>query len=122
MCAQMVLKDYKFLKIADVNLVSQMAIRGEFGQFYESISIPKVLEFFSDYFNLRCEVGQVYAQKHNETGQTESNASNTVKQLIEIGIIDQSLIDAIGKDTKDKDEEFRKVNADYHAKKISQDE
>lgn len=122
LCAQMVLEEFKTLKITDINLVSNMAIRGEFGMFYESISIPKVLEWFRTYFDQRCEVGAYESNKFNETGQTESTAKDVVSVLLEIGIIDQKLIDSIGKNSKEKEEEFRKVNADYHAKKMNENE
>lgn len=122
MCAEMLFGEFKQLKIADINLISQMAIRGEFGMFYESISIPKVLEWFRTYFDQRYEVGAYESNKFNETGQTEANAKDVVSALVEIGIIDQNLIDSIGKNTKEKEEEFRRVNAEYHRKKISPNE
>lgn len=118
LCAQMVLEQFKALKIADINLISNMAIRGEFGQFYENISIPKVIEWFSTYFDQRCEVGAMESNKYNETGQTEARAKDTVKALIEIGVIDQEMIDSIGKNSKDKEEEFQKVKNDYYVEQL----
>ena len=122
MCSQMVLDQFKTLKIADINLISTMAIRGDFGQFYESISIPKVVEWFQTYFDQRCEVGAMESNKFKRTGQTESNANSVVSALVEIGIIDQTMIDSIGKNSKEKEEEFMKVNAEYHRKKINSNE
>ena len=122
MCAQMVLDKFKQMKIADINLISQMAIRGDFGQFYESISIPKVVEWFQTYFDQRCEVGAMESNKFKRTGQSEANAKNVVSALVEIGVIDQKMIGSIGKNSKEKEEEFRKVNAEYHRKKINSNE
>lgn len=118
MCAQMVLQDFKRLKIADVNLISQMAIRGEFGQFYESISIPKILEWFNTYFEQRCQVAAYENNKFKETGQIERNSKDVVAALLEIGVIDQVMIDSIGKNSKDKEDEFHKVKAEYYKKQL----
>lgn len=122
MCAQMVFAEFKQLKISDINLISQMAIRGEFGMFYESISIPKVLEWFRTYFDHRSEVGAYESNKFNETGQTESSAQNVVSALVEVGVIDQNMIDLIAKNCAAKEDEFRKVNAEYHATKMNNNE
>jgi hypothetical protein len=51
------------------------------------------------------------------SGQIESNASDVVSALLDIGVIDESLINSIGKNSKDKEDEFQKVKADYFKQK-----
>jgi hypothetical protein len=45
------------LTIADVHVIFRKAKNGEFGELYESMDMPKVMKWFSDYFNDRCEAG-----------------------------------------------------------------
>lgn len=113
----MVLEKHKYLKIADLNLISKMVIRGDFGQFFENISIPKVLDWFNQYSEQRSEEARMTSNHYNETGQTEANAKETVKALVEMGVINQEMIDSIG-NRKQKEEGFRKFSAEYHAKKV----
>jgi hypothetical protein len=117
MCAQMLLEEFKQINLSDLQLVAKRAISGAYGQFYESVSIPKVLEWFRLYFDERCETAAMLNTQIKASGQIESQASDTVKALIEIGVID--INDFASMDAK-KEEEFRKVNAEYHAKKITE--
>jgi hypothetical protein len=116
MCAQMLLEEFKQINLSDLQLVSKRAISGVYGQFYESISIPKVLEWFRLYFEERCETAAMLSTQIKASGQIEAQASNTVKALIEIGIVKPDDFAAMD---VNKEEEFRKVSAEYHAKKIS---
>lgn len=45
------------LTIADVHVIFRKAKNGEFGELYESLDMPKVMRWFSDYFDDRCEAG-----------------------------------------------------------------
>jgi hypothetical protein len=51
------------------------------------------------------------------SGQIEAQASDTVSALVELGILN---LDDFNKMDVNKEEEFRKVNAEYHAKKITE--
>jgi hypothetical protein len=117
MCAQMVLEDFKYLNLADIQLVCKRAIKGDYGQFFESVSIPKVIEWFKLYFDERCESAAMRNTQIKQSGQIESNASDVISALLEIGVIDESLINSIGKNSKDKEDEFQKVKADYFKQK-----
>jgi len=44
-----VVNEYRNLTIADINLIFTNAKKGQYGEFYESITIPKVLKWFNDY-------------------------------------------------------------------------
>ena len=63
------------LTIADVHVVFKKAINGDFGTFYESLDVPKVMKWFNDYFNQRCELAmdesinnQYYDKDGNKNG------------------------------------------------------
>ena len=49
LCSVTVLNDYYFFKVADLTLMFKRIIAGEYGEFYERLSIPKVLTFFRQY-------------------------------------------------------------------------
>lgn len=55
--AMEVVSEYYSLTIADVHVIFRKARNGEFGELYESLDMPKVMKWFSDYFNERCEAG-----------------------------------------------------------------
>ncbi len=52
--AERVVSKYAVLTVADVNYVFNAAINGDFGSFYESLDVPKVMTWFSTYFEDRC--------------------------------------------------------------------
>lgn len=49
-----VVNDYYNLTIADVHLIVKRAKRGEYGELFESLDMPKVMSWFRDYFADRC--------------------------------------------------------------------
>ena len=53
--AMEVVSRYCALTIADVHVIFRKAKNGEFGELYESMDMPKVMKWFSDYFNDRCD-------------------------------------------------------------------
>ena len=50
-----ILTQYGVLTIADLKNVLTDALNGVYGEFYESLSVPKVLSWFAEYFERRCE-------------------------------------------------------------------
>jgi hypothetical protein len=65
MIAQMIISDYSNLKIVDITFIFKNAISGKYGEFYESLTIPKILSWFSDYFEERCSIAEmISAQEH----------------------------------------------------------
>ena len=84
MCAQMVLEEFKYLNLADIQLVCKRAIKGYYGQFFESVSIPKVIEWFKLYFDERCESAAMRNVQIKSSGQIEAQASDTVSALVEL--------------------------------------
>lgn len=48
-CTSEIINSYPSLKIADLTLLCKRILAGEFGEFYESLSTPKVLTFFRNY-------------------------------------------------------------------------
>ena len=115
MCAQMILEEFKQINLADLQLVCKRAISGAYGQFYESISIPKVLEWFRLYFDERCESAAMSNHQIKTSGQIEAQASDVVSALTEIGIL--KLDDFKPMDAR-KEEEFQRFNAAYETKRI----
>ncbi len=56
LCASLIVEDYHHLKIADIGFFFRKIIKGDYGQFYENISIEKVLSFLTKYDNDRMEI------------------------------------------------------------------
>lgn len=67
LCVSEILNIHPYLKIADLTLLFKRIMSGEFGEFYESLSIPKVLTFFREYSEERMNRAyEINNQKHQE--------------------------------------------------------
>lgn len=82
--AEEVITTYKQLTLADIHLIFKRALTGHYGEYYESITTPKVLTWFRLYFDERCEV---YAErslrehsKHN-TGMMHVSVKTAAAEL-----------------------------------------
>lgn len=83
-CATSILNEFYALKFSDLTLVFKKIISGEYGEFYESLSIPKVLTFFRTYFDERCEIAmQESEMNHKNFASDETfNYSNNPKRYL----------------------------------------
>ena len=67
-----VVASYSSLNIADIHVIFRRARNGEFGDFYESLDMPKVMRWFADYFNERCRICAERSQSE-DTGSKLDN-------------------------------------------------
>ncbi|AUC13672.1 hypothetical protein BTO06_00270 [Tenacibaculum sp. SZ-18] len=83
LCVSEILSNYNSLKIADLTLLFKRIMAGEFGEFYESISIPKVLTFFRTYNEERMNRAyEINNAKHLEHKSNDPmNISKNVKRI-----------------------------------------
>jgi hypothetical protein len=44
-----IVEEYRNLTISDIHLIFTRAKTGKYGEFYENLSMPKILKWFSDY-------------------------------------------------------------------------
>ncbi len=67
LCSGMILDEFYALKISDLTILFKRIISGEYGEFYERLSIDKVMSFFRKYFNERCvQAEETNYRKHQE--------------------------------------------------------
>ncbi|MDL2315054.1 hypothetical protein LJC16_02210 [Bacteroidales bacterium OttesenSCG-928-C19] len=78
MIAEEILSTYKALTMADVYLIFKRVRNGYYGELYESINMPKVMRWFSDYFDERCDVAERRSQQ--EAGQYRGYGGQRVCQ------------------------------------------
>jgi hypothetical protein len=72
MVSELIISDYSALKISDITFIFKNAISGKYGEFYESLTIPKVLSWFSDHFEQRCEIAEMMSsQMHSSFTNAE---------------------------------------------------
>lgn len=83
LCVSEVISRYGYMKIADLTLLFKRIMSGEFGEFYESISIPKVLTFFRIYNEERLNRAfEVNNRKHQEYKSNDPlNISRNIKRI-----------------------------------------
>lgn len=61
-----VVSTYTALTIADIHVIFRKAKNGEFGEFYDSLDMPKVMKWFQSYFDERCEAGAERSIRESE--------------------------------------------------------
>lgn len=83
LCAIEINEAYYSLKISDLTFLFKKIISGAYGEFYESLTIPKVLSFFREYFEERCQLAEQQSQRiHADTkSQSEFNYSKNIKRI-----------------------------------------
>ena len=78
MASDMILDEYSSLRFADLTVLFKSIIKGDFGSFYESLSIDKLMSFFKEYFDKRCSVSAMSNDsKHYEFNQDISDVAGT---------------------------------------------
>ena len=53
LCSNMVVEEFYMLKVSDLTLLFKRIISGQYGEFYERLSIDKILTFFRTYLEER---------------------------------------------------------------------
>ena len=56
--ASNVVSQYYNMTVADVHVLFRKAVNGDYGGFYESLDVPKVMKWFASYFDDRCNAAQ----------------------------------------------------------------
>ena len=72
LASQLICEEFYMLKMADLTLLFKRIISGQYGEFYERLSIDKVLTFFRNYLEERFEIAidQSY-RAHRDLKQDE---------------------------------------------------
>lgn len=74
-----IVQDFKNLSIADINLIFSRAKKGYYGEFYDSISMAKIISFFRKYFEERMlTYAEMYRNKHSKI-VAESNKQRSIQ-------------------------------------------
>lgn len=79
--AYLILSEYNNITIADINIIFRKAKLGEYGELYESLSMDKILKWFSEYFNDRCNVaGEMSRTEYDKIKYQEEKTYGNVKR------------------------------------------
>jgi hypothetical protein len=82
--AMMILAEYPFLNIADINLVFKMAKLGKMGQFYDRLDGQVILSWFETYLSQRSAASA--ERSINESLQYKGSNVPTLDKIIELGM------------------------------------
>jgi len=85
--AQMILTDYYHLNMVDIVFVLNQAIKGKYGEFYENLGVPKVMGWFENYFEERCneaerQSNQERSQYNSSFGSERSSDQKSYKEYL----------------------------------------
>jgi hypothetical protein len=85
MCAIDIVNEFYALKMSDLSFLFKRIYSGVYGEFYESLSIPKVLSFFRDYFEERCSYAEQQSiRNHNDFSSDDTfNYSKNIKRILQ---------------------------------------
>jgi hypothetical protein len=73
-----VVTEYYSLTIADVHVIMKKAKRGEYGELFESLDMPKVMTWFREYFADRCTLA---AQESENNRIYDKNGNMTPERI-----------------------------------------
>ncbi len=81
-----IIDTYRSLNLAEINLIFTNAKYGEYGDFYDRITMPTVLKWFKNYFEQRCSCAannsyQESIQYKSYFGNAPRNSENWKEQL-----------------------------------------
>ena len=77
LCAEQIMADYSFLKISELSLIFKRIVSGEFGELYERISMPKIMNIFRQYDQERTEVVVTQNQQAHEQFRYQENRTES---------------------------------------------
>ena len=70
----LICEEFYMLKMSDLTLLFKRIISGQYGEFYERLSIDKVLTFFRNYLEERFEIAiDQSSRNHRDIKQNEQN-------------------------------------------------
>ena len=73
LAAVLICEEFYMLKMSDLTLLFKRIISGQYGEFYERLSIDKVLTFFREYLEERFEIAiDESSRNHRDLKQNES--------------------------------------------------
>lgn len=83
LCATEVIDQYSSLKMSDLTFLFRKIIAGQYGEFYESLTIQKVLTFFRQYFDERCATAELESiRSHADfASNDEFNYSKNLRRI-----------------------------------------
>ena len=74
LAAVLICEEFYMLKMSDLTLLFKRIISGQYGEFYERLSIDKVLTFFRNYLEERFEIAiDQSSRNHRDVKQNENN-------------------------------------------------
>jgi hypothetical protein len=85
LCATEITDGYYALKMSDLTYLFRKIIAGTYGEFYESLTISKVLSFFRDYFEQRLIAAeqQTIREHRDVASRDEFNYSQNLRRIFE---------------------------------------
>ena len=73
LCAETILEDFWYCSIADVKIIVTDALKGRYGEFYQSLSVPTILSWFDEYFKIKFSKVSSGSQSENYYHKSEES-------------------------------------------------
>ena len=81
-CSMMIMYEHPNLTLVDIAFVFKNAKLGRYGDLYESLSIDKIMRWFSDYFDERCNTAEsISNMQHDKWKYLEQKTGRVSSEL-----------------------------------------
>jgi len=79
-----IVTEFRNLTVSDINLIFKNAKMGKYGEFYESLTMSKILGWFNDYFSERMEVAGMLSNKESHAHKSPATRNNKPQKMKEM--------------------------------------
>jgi len=79
--AAIIFEDFHYLKISDLYLISKKALKGQYGQLYESLNIEKITSWFYKYTNERANKVNLDISNKDHKEKPDNDRSSDTKSF-----------------------------------------
>jgi hypothetical protein len=83
-----IVTEFKNLTVSDINYIFKKAKMGGYGEFYESLTMSKIMGWFREFYNERMEVSAMISNRESHTYKApgKRNSGQSYKEHIKSGI------------------------------------
>ena len=73
LCAETILEEHWYASMGDIKIIVTDALKGRYGEFYQSLSVPTILSWFDEYFKIKFSKISAGSQSENYYHKSEES-------------------------------------------------
>ena len=80
-CSFLLVNEYSNLTVSDINLIFKNAKLGKYGEFFESLTLAKIMLWFRMYFEERCQASAILSEREASQYKYRAERNNMPEQI-----------------------------------------